>query len=401
MTELYQNAVTAAGITVFPNPNLKPEQSLASELAIERKFADGRVRLSLFNEYTSDLLIAQPITLPGITAAQQVTTNVDKVRNRGVELASQKDNVIERVDVFGSITYVDSVILSDPTFVGTNGSTAVGKRVPYVPMWRTTLGGTYRPDDHWALDGRRALSKQGLCDARQHRHRAQRLPGVRSVHRVRHPHRLQGGRTRLDRLRDRQHRQLQISPLPPVPAADLRDAGPASVLNEAGGDWRSRAAQNGRQTMRPTVFFALLAFALLGGAAAFAQSPDQAAIVHLMHRTFDKPESPLTVAPVVVAGDHALAGWTQGDMGGRALLRRKGQNWSLILCAGDGIKSRDALHRAGIPIGDATTLERELAKAELALPPQHIAMFSRFEGMLMMDESGQHPPAGHGHGTKH
>ncbi|MCP6769509.1 hypothetical protein NL529_32150, partial [Klebsiella pneumoniae] len=48
------------------------------------------------------------------------------------------------------ITYVDSVILSDPTFVGTNGSTAVGKRVPYVPMWRTTLGGTWRPDDHWA-----------------------------------------------------------------------------------------------------------------------------------------------------------------------------------------------------------------------------------------------------------
>ena len=43
------------------------------------------------------------------------------------------------------------VILSDPTFVGTNGSTAAGKQVPNIPRWRTTLGATYRPTKDWAF----------------------------------------------------------------------------------------------------------------------------------------------------------------------------------------------------------------------------------------------------------
>ena len=54
--------------------------------------------------------------------------------------------------MFGSVTYVDSRILCDPTFVGTpipggGATTAVGKHVPNVPEWRTTLGATYRPTD--------------------------------------------------------------------------------------------------------------------------------------------------------------------------------------------------------------------------------------------------------------
>jgi hypothetical protein len=55
-------------------------------------------------------------------------------------------------------------------------------------------------------------------------------------------------------------------------------------------------------------------------------------------------------------------------MGGRALLRKKEQYWSLILCAGDGIKSRDGLIQVGIPIQDAVALEHDLAAAEASLP---------------------------------
>jgi autotransporter-associated beta strand protein len=40
---------SAANLAV-PNPNLKPESVLSEELAIERRFVDGKVRLSLFNE---------------------------------------------------------------------------------------------------------------------------------------------------------------------------------------------------------------------------------------------------------------------------------------------------------------------------------------------------------------
>ena len=44
-----------------------------------------------------------------------------------------------------------SRILSDPTFVSTTGTTAVGKHVPNIPAWRATLGATYRPNDCWAF----------------------------------------------------------------------------------------------------------------------------------------------------------------------------------------------------------------------------------------------------------
>lgn len=57
--------------------------------------------------------------------------------------------MVRRLELFGSTTYVDSRILSDPTFVSTIGTTA--KHVPNVPIWRAAFGGTYHPDDHWAL----------------------------------------------------------------------------------------------------------------------------------------------------------------------------------------------------------------------------------------------------------
>lgn len=148
--ELYQIA-TVTGVLINPNPDLKPEKAYSEEIAIERKFDDGKVRISFFQDDTYDALIAQNATISGTTTTTSFTTNVDHVRNRGIELAWQKDNVfVDHLDLFGSVTYVDSVIVSDPSFVGTNGSTAEGKRVPYVPAWRSTLGGTYHFTDAWS-----------------------------------------------------------------------------------------------------------------------------------------------------------------------------------------------------------------------------------------------------------
>jgi iron complex outermembrane receptor protein len=74
---------------------------------------------------------------------------------QGVELSADKNNVvISGLQVFGSVTYDDSRILSDPGWNGKNPltnlpDTVVGKRVPYVPDWRAKLGVTYRYND-WA-----------------------------------------------------------------------------------------------------------------------------------------------------------------------------------------------------------------------------------------------------------
>lgn len=96
---------------------------------------------------------------------------------------------------------------------------------------------------------------------------------------------------------------------------------------------------------------------------------------------------------VVVASDYAIAGWTQGEMGGRALLRKKAHAWSIILCAGDQLRETETLHKAGVPDATARRLTADLARSESSLPPKDVAMFSRFEGLVTMD-----PNSGRAHG---
>jgi hypothetical protein len=79
-------------------------------------------------------------------------------------------------------------------------------------------------------------------------------------------------------------------------------------------------------------------------------------------------------------------------MGGRALLQNKKGHWALILCAGDGIKTAEALRHAGIAADAATALAQALATAEQSVPTDRPAMFARFEGLVRMDEAGNHPP---------
>jgi iron complex outermembrane recepter protein len=155
VTELYQN-ITVGGVATFANPNLTPEQDLNGELNVERKWSDGRVRLTLFEERVNNAIISQTtdVTNPNTGAQVPTTTigNVAAIRMQGVELSGQKDNIaIKGLQLFGSVTYVDSRILSDPIFVSTTGTTADGKRVPNVPDWRATLGATYRPNESWAF----------------------------------------------------------------------------------------------------------------------------------------------------------------------------------------------------------------------------------------------------------
>ncbi len=153
VTELYQNATSGTTILI-PNPNLTPEQDLNGEFVVERHWSDGRVRLTLFKEHVNNAIISQTNFVPGGTTSVTTFSNVGAIQMQGVELAADKDNLgIHGLEVFGSVTYVDSRILSDSTFVSniTNLPTnVVGNRVPYVPDWRAKFGATYRPNESWA-----------------------------------------------------------------------------------------------------------------------------------------------------------------------------------------------------------------------------------------------------------
>lgn len=154
-----------------------------------------------------------------------------------------------------------------------------------------------------------------------------------------------------------------------------------------------------RRSYRPALSrFAMAALIVLSisfiGSPTHAADADEVSISSLLHAMFDKPNETLTVEPVMVSNDYAIAGWAQGQMGGRALLRRQQQSWTIILCAGDGIRSREALTKAGVPTADARKLESDMIAAEARLAPEKVAMFSRFEGLLMMDSkenSARHP----------
>jgi iron complex outermembrane recepter protein len=158
VSELYQ-AVTVAGVIFTPNPSLKPERAHTVELAFERGLDKGRLRLSLFQENLADALISQNSTIPGTNTIGASVQNIDRIRSRGLELVGQKsDAAVRGLDLFGSVTYVDSEILSDPGFRNAAGvlTDVSGKYTPNIPRLKASAVATYRYDDRWSgtLGGR-------------------------------------------------------------------------------------------------------------------------------------------------------------------------------------------------------------------------------------------------------
>jgi iron complex outermembrane receptor protein len=149
VSELYQ-IVSTGSTYAIPNPNLSPESVLSFEWAIERQDKNSRLRLSLFEEDTSNALIQQTQLINNTyTSTWQ---NVGLTRNRGFELVGElKDFLIPGLTLSNSVTYVDSVIVSDPGFQSATGSIATGQRVPYIPDWRDTIQAIYRPTDDLAF----------------------------------------------------------------------------------------------------------------------------------------------------------------------------------------------------------------------------------------------------------
>jgi copper(I)-binding protein len=110
---------------------------------------------------------------------------------------------------------------------------------------------------------------------------------------------------------------------------------------------------------------------------------------------FDTPEHPLTVAPITVQGEVAIAGWAQGGKGGRAFLRRDGEGWFVELCAGKGLLMPETLTGLGLSETDAGALLAGVTAAEAGLGAETIALFDGFDGELFIGRDGQ----GHDHGT--
>jgi iron complex outermembrane receptor protein len=162
VSELYQAIATGPTITV-PDPNLRPERARSAELAVERDFADGHVRLSLFNERIRDALISQAAPLvPGSTTLFSYVQNVRDVRTRGLEVTIDWRNaLLPGLELAASVTLADAETVSDPVFPA-----AEGKDIPQVPRRRATLAATYHVGERgsFTLAGRYASRSFGTID---------------------------------------------------------------------------------------------------------------------------------------------------------------------------------------------------------------------------------------------
>lgn len=118
------------------------------------------------------------------------------------------------------------------------------------------------------------------------------------------------------------------------------------------------------------------------GALSTAQTPDQQAVIDVMMAQFDRPDARLEVNPVVVMGDAALASWSQGDMGGRALLARKDGVWSITLCGGPDLRTPEFLAANGVQ--DAAMLSQMFNATEDKMGADKVALSSKFPQVVMM-----------------
>lgn len=149
VNELY-GATSTTNSQYINDPNLRPEKSWTQELSYEKNLDKTQWRVTAFAEDTQDGIYSQSVIDPaaGNRTISRVQ-NVGRIRTRGLEGAFTLQGVVlAGLDLTGSATYADSVILANQGFVSTPGDT-LGKQQPNIPKWRATLLAGYRWNAAW------------------------------------------------------------------------------------------------------------------------------------------------------------------------------------------------------------------------------------------------------------
>jgi hypothetical protein len=111
------------------------------------------------------------------------------------------------------------------------------------------------------------------------------------------------------------------------------------------------------------------------------KAAEQDRIRQAMANAFNKPNDPVTVAPLVMEGEHAVVGWMQGGQGGRTILRKLQGQWNIVVCGGRSLKDAANLAQTGIPLTTAITMAESLASAEAKLDADTLKKFALFDGV--------------------
>jgi iron complex outermembrane receptor protein len=145
VTELYQQLSNGNNI-VINNPDLKPEEVLSAELTAERRYENGLIRLSGFNEHKYDALISQ-LNVASVGTTSTYVQNVDHIRTYGIEMATEwKDFIISGLDMHANATLTDAQILQNSAAPSNNGNVA-----PRIPKQLYKAVATYHVNQDFTL----------------------------------------------------------------------------------------------------------------------------------------------------------------------------------------------------------------------------------------------------------
>ena len=127
------------------DPNLRPEKSWTTELSFEKDLGNSLLRVTFFNEDVTDSLYSQAVGTKADSSIVNMVQNIDAIKTQGLEIAFQGNDVITKgLDLSASLTYADSRIKANSSYVAVAGDT-IEKIQPRVPMWRASALANY----HW------------------------------------------------------------------------------------------------------------------------------------------------------------------------------------------------------------------------------------------------------------
>ena len=124
--------------------------------------------------------------------------------------------------------------------------------------------------------------------------------------------------------------------------------------------------------------YLLVLFLVFSGALSAEALTDEAQIQAVIGKTYDKPNNKVNTTPISIADDFAVADWTQGKRGGRALMKRINGNWEILACGNDGLKDTKSLVKAGMSEKTASIIVKKLADLEKLEDPRRLAKFNLF-----------------------
>jgi len=113
-------------------------------------------------------------------------------------------------------------------------------------------------------------------------------------------------------------------------------------------------------------------------------------IIQVIKMQWDQPQNPVAVPVVAVSELYAVADWTQGARGGRALLKFNEGHWQMLACGDAQIKSVFRLTQMGVAKENAQDIVQQLTFDEVQLSQAQLSVINSFSGVVDLFTHPEH-----------